>query len=153
MSPALSSPVAEFGRILGSEGVVAGLGFLNRRVEHRFSAIYRLEAMTLRNLYLYDREGALLPESLGVVPLGDSFCQHALHDGSFRTDDSRTDPRLDGSPFQGVVLAYHSVPLVDDAGELFGTLCHFDFVPHSLSDGEFELLQQAARVLPPYLRR
>ncbi|MDM0072924.1 GAF domain-containing protein [Variovorax sp. J2P1-59] len=151
MTAAVATPTAEFEQILRNEGVLAGLRFLNQRVEHRCTAIYRLEAMTVRNLYLYDREGALLPESLGVVPLGDSFCQHAIREGAFLTDDSRADPRVDGSPFKGVVLAYHGIPLVDKSGQLFGTLCHFDFEPRRLSDQEFEFLQEAARVLSTHL--
>lgn len=147
-----SSPLADFTRTLGTEGVVAGLAFLNRRVTHRCTAIYRLEGMTVRNLYLFDREGSLLPESLGVVQLDESFCQHAMRDGSFLTEDTRADARVDGSPFKGVVVAYHGLPLLDGRGELFGTLCHFDFVPQPLADSEFEFLQKAARVLPPYLR-
>jgi len=148
----LQSPVvADFAEVLKRDGVVAGLGFLNRRVEHRCTAIYRLEQLTVRNLFLYDRQGALLPEALGVVPLGDSFCQHALRDGAFLADDTREDTRVDGSPFKGVVIAYHGIPLLDNKGQLYGSLCHFDFVPHSLADEEFEILQQAARVLPTYL--
>ena len=152
-STLLTPPIAEFAQVLSREGAVAGLRFLNRRVEHRCTAIYRLEALTVRNLYIYDREGALLPELLGVVPLGDSFCQHALRDGSFLSDDTRTDPRVEGSPFKGVVVAYHGLPLLDNACELFGSLCHFDFVPRSLPDEEFEFLQHAARVLSSYLMR
>ncbi len=147
----MASPVAEFSHVLSHGGILAGLQFLNRRVTHRCTAIYRLEAMTVRNLYIYDREGALLPESLGVVPLDDSFCQHALRDGSFLSDDTRTDPRVEGSPFRGVVVAYHGIPLLDNHCELFGSLCHFDFVPHSLPDEEFDFLQKAARVLSAYL--
>ncbi len=147
----MASPVAEFSHVLSHEGIVAGLQFLNRRVAHRCTAIYRLEAMTVRNIYIYDREGALLPESLGVVPLGDSFCQHALRDGAFLSSDTRDDSRVDGSPFKGVVVAYHGIPLVGQNCELFGSLCHFDFVPRSLSDEEFEFMQKAARVLSAYL--
>jgi GAF domain-containing protein len=146
------SPLADLTRVLAAEGALAGLAFLNQRVTHRCTAIYRLEAMTVRNLYLFDREGLLLPESLGVVQLDESFCQHAMRDGSFLTEDTRADSRVDGSPFKGVVVSYHGLPLLDARGELFGTLCHFDFVPRSLADSEFEFLQKAARVLPAYLR-
>ena len=152
MTTLIESPLADFTRILGAEGILAGLAFLNDRVTHRCTAIYRLEGQTVRNLYLFDREGNLLPESLGVVPLGHSFCQHVLRDGSFLTEDTSKDSRVDGSPYKGVVVAYHGLPLLDGRGELFGTLCHFDFVPRPLPDGEFEFLQKAARVLPAFLK-
>ncbi|HEY1103096.1 MAG TPA: GAF domain-containing protein [Burkholderiaceae bacterium] len=147
----MASALDQFTDILRTQGVAASLRYLNQRVEHRCTAIYGLEAMTVRNLYLYDREGALIPEALGVVPLGDSFCQHALRDGPFGTDDSAADARLAGSPFQGVVVAYHAVPLSRGTADLIGTLCHFDFVPRSMSDAEFAFLQKAARMLPTYL--
>ncbi|CAN7639790.1 GAF domain-containing protein [Variovorax sp. LjRoot290] len=67
------------------------------------------------------------------------------------TDDSAADPRLEGHPYQGVVVSYHSVPLVTAAGELWGTLSHFDMASLPLSDDEFELLQSAARLLPSFL--
>jgi len=149
---ALQSPViADFARLIEHEGIVAGLAFLNRRVDHRCTAIYRLEHLTVRNVYLFDRQGAQLPEALSVVPFGDSFCQHAIREGAFLTEDTREDARLDGSPFQGVVVAYHGLPLSDKRGQLFGSLCHFDFKPRQLPDEELEILQQAARVLPAYL--
>lgn len=148
----LQSPaIADFERVLAQDGILAGLHFLNRRVAHRYSAIYRLQHLTARNLYFYDRQGELLPAAFGAVPLGDGFCQHALREGSFRTDDTRTDSRVNGSPFKGVVIAYHGLPLSDKRGQLFGSLCHFDCVPRSLPDEEFELLKEAARVLPAYL--
>ena len=148
----LQSPaVAEFERVLEQDGILAGLRFLNRRVAHRCSAIYRLQHLTARNLYFHDREGALLPAAFGTVPLGDGFCQHALREGCFLTDDTRTDSRVDGSPFKGVVIAYHGLPLLDKTDRLFGSLCHFDFVPRSLPDEEFEMLKEAASLLPAFL--
>ena len=144
--------ISSLSQVLCTEGIVAALAFLNRRVEHRCTAIYRLEAMTVRNVYLYDRQGELLPESLGVVPLQDSFCQHVMRDGAFGTSNSTADTRLDGGPFQGVVMAYHGVPLLDDAGQLFGSLCHFDFESRPLSDEEFAFLQQAASAFSAHLQ-
>lgn len=156
MSPFTEGPSAgfeEFTRVLREEGIVASLRFLNGRVDHRCTAIYRLQDMSVCNLYLYDRQGELLPESLGVVPLTDSFCQHALRDGVLRIDDSRDSDLVTGSPFKGVVIAYHGLPLVGRDGNLFGTLCHFDFVPRELSDDEFAFLQKAVRLLPSHLER
>lgn len=150
--PNAPDPVSSLISILRAEGVDAALAFLNRRVEHRCTAIYRLEAMTVRNLYIYDRRGELLPEALGVVPLQDSFCQHVLREGHFNTSNSETDSRLDGSPFQGVVMAYHGVPLLNSEGRLFGSLCHFDYESRPLSDEEFAFLQQAAGALSGFLK-
>ena len=43
-----------------------------------------------------------------------------------------------------MLLTYHGVPVLDNRGELFGTLCHFDAEQRELSDEQFELLQRAA---------
>lgn len=49
------------------------------------------------------------------------------------------------------MVSYHGVPLVDNRGELFGTLSHFDVVSRVLPHGEFILLNLAARELPRHL--
>ena len=91
------------------------------------------------------------PEFLAAVPFDASFCQFVLRDGVFRTDDSAADTRLKGHPYQGVVVSYHSVPLMSDAGEPWGTLSHFDMASLPLSDDEFELLKSAAKLMPSFL--
>lgn len=49
------------------------------------------------------------------------------------------------------MVCYHGVPVLGSAGELWGTLCHFDVQELTISDAEFELLQHAAKLLPSYL--
>ncbi|MDM0073784.1 GAF domain-containing protein [Variovorax sp. J2P1-59] len=143
--------ISVFTATLQTEGPEAALAFLNAAVPHRYSAVYRLHGETLQNIYLHDKQGELRPEFLAIVPFEVSFCQFVLRDGFFRTDDSGKDSRLDGHPYQGMMVSYHGVPLTSATGELIGTLCHFDVQSHPLPDGEFELLQSAARVLPPFL--
>jgi GAF domain-containing protein len=131
----------------------AGLELLNKRVPHRFTAVYELSGKLLRNLFLYDKKGEVAPDYLQVVPFDHSFCQFVLRDGIFLTEDSAVDRRLDGHPYQGVMVSYHGVPLLDNQSELFGTLCHFDVVSYQLPEVELALLQRAARELPRYLSR
>lgn len=148
----LTMPSTALQDILQTQGVVAGLQFLNQRVAHRFTAISHLSNMMLRNIYLYDKQQASLPASLQASALTDSFCQHAIRDGSFLTSDSTENACLDDSPFQGVVIAYHGIPILDHAGNLFGSFCHFDYVSQPFPDEEFAFLQDAARLFSPYLR-
>ncbi|VTU38526.1 GAF domain-containing protein [Variovorax sp. RA8] len=143
---------ATFSTILHEGGPAAALAYLNEAVPHRYSAVYRLDGDKLQNLFLHDKQGEVRPEFLATVPFEVSFCQFALRDGTFRTHDSAQDARLDGHPYQGVMVSYHGVPLLDDLGELFGTLCHFDVSAHGLPDDEFELLEKAARIFPAYLQ-
>jgi GAF domain-containing protein len=136
---------------LAQDGLDGGLKFLNATTEHRYTAVYRLRHSLLKNVGLYDKAGEIRPEFLAEVPLESSFCQFVLRDGQFLTSDSSTDDRLDGHPYKGVMMAYTGVPLRDDQGEFFGTLCHFDLVQRPLSPENFELLQQGAKLISPLL--
>ncbi|MEJ8853336.1 GAF domain-containing protein [Variovorax robiniae] len=144
---------ATFSGLLSQEGgLQSALAWLNEGVAHRYTAIYRFEGELLRNVALYDKLDQVRPEFLLVVPFRHSFCQFVLRDQAFRTEDSRLDKRLDGHPYQGVVVSYHSVPLTTGEGALWGTMSHFDMVGHPLPDEEFELLQQAALALRGHLK-
>lgn len=134
-------------------GIDGGLKFLNQPIEHRYTALYRLRDSTLTNIGLFDKAGEVTPEYLAEVPLEVSFCQFVLRDGPFLTADSSLDDRLNGHPYKGVMMAYHGVPVQDEHGKLYGTLCHFDAVRRELPDKEFELLQQAAALFGPFLKR
>ena len=138
---------------LKRNGLASALGLLNQPVNHRYTGVYQLRDGNLCNVELYDKEGEVKPEFLMEVPLHDSFCQFVLRDGVFRTSDTGKDDRLDGHKYQGVLLSYHGVPVLDNQGELFGTLCHFDALQRDLSDEDFELLQHAARLIAPYVAR
>ncbi len=145
-----SSILQEYQRSLETQGP-AGLAFLNSRVPHRYTGVFRLHEGALRNMFLHDKQGEIVPEFLQVVPLNDSFCQFTLRDGLFTTQDSSTDQRLDGHKYKGVLLSYVGLPLLDNAGELYGTMCHFDAQALALDDNEFEIFRAAAKLLPAYL--
>lgn len=138
---------------LSQGGPDAMLEYLNKGVPHRYTAVYRFDGDLLRNVLLCDKLDQVRPDFMLAVPFKHSFCQFVLRDQAFRTEDSRHDKRLDGNPYQGVVISYHSVPLTLDDGSLWGTLSHFDMHSLALSDEEFELLQGAARLLGAHLRQ
>lgn len=138
--------------VLAESGLQAGLKYLNDPLVHRYTGVFRLNNGAFRNVDLFDKQGEVMPEFLAEVPLTESFCQFVLRDGIFCTDNSADDARLDGHKYQGVLLTYHGVPVLDDQGELFGTLCHFDAEARGLSDEDFDLLQRPARIIPPYLK-
>lgn len=131
----------------------AGLDFLNARVPHRYTGVYRLDGAVLRNVHLFDKQGVVTPDFLATVPLQESFCQFVMRDGGFSSRDTACDPRLDGHKYQGVMGSYHGLPLLDNQGQLYGTLCHFDTERFPLPDEEYALLQKVARVLPAYLNK
>ncbi|RYF31751.1 MAG: hypothetical protein EOO23_01405, partial [Comamonadaceae bacterium] len=57
----VSDVIQKYLAVLEAEGP-AGLQFLNERVPHRYSAVYRLEGGTLRNEFVFDKLGELTPE-------------------------------------------------------------------------------------------
>lgn len=140
---------------LADDGLSTAVALLNRNVPHRYTAVYRLEKSTLHNQTLFDKKGETRPDHLAAVPLGTSFCQFVLRDGVFSTADSGADRRLDGHPYQGVMVSYTGVPITEfyEGGEIIGSLCHFDVCSQDLDPAEFELLQQAAKLIRPAMVR
>ena len=136
---------------LTSEGPEAALKYLNNGVPHRYTAIYRFEGELLRNVALHDKRGQMRPQFLIAVPFKQSFCQFVRRDQVFRTEDSASDERLVGHPYRGVVVSYHSVPVMNEHGALWGTMSHFDMVRQPLPESEFDRLRDAAMALRGYV--
>jgi len=145
--------VERFRSELQQGGLSRGLQFLNAPISHRYTAIYRLEDGFLENIDLVDKQDEVKPEFLKTVPLGDSFCQFVLRDGVFRTSDTGAESMLDGHKYKGVLLSYTGVPIVGNDGSLYGTLCHFDALSRELPESDFQLLREAARLVPAFLPR
>jgi GAF domain-containing protein len=148
-----SRSLERFTAHLSAEGPSAALRYLNEGVPHRYTSVYRFDGELLRNVLLCDKRNQVRPEFLMAVPFGQSFCQFVLKDRTFSTSDSEHDPRLEGHPSRGVVVSYHSVPVLDDSAQLWGTLSHFDMQSRPLADEEFDLLERAARVLGSHVAK
>jgi GAF domain-containing protein len=140
----------DFNRVLDSAGLPPALEFLNRRVHHRFTAVYRLENGFMRNIAIADKQHEVIPEHLMTVPFESSYCQFVLRDGFFKYHGLRDD-RLEGHPYKGIVNSYVGLPLAGSGAELVGTFCHFDFPAWPISDDEFEFMNQVAKILPKFL--
>ena len=145
-----SSPLSNFQAVLQKQGLKAGLVFLNERVPHRFSSIYRLGHESLRRLAFVDKLGSSDP-TLAEIPFKDSFCEKAVQDGHLVVTDSATDERIQGSPNPAGLASYVGLPLAAAPGELIGTFCHYDVCSRPISDEEFLFLEQAAKVLYAYV--
>ena len=133
--------------ILKDKGVRELLIFLNRLTAHRFTALYRFNDETLENLYFFDRQH---PEMLSTpeIPVLASYCVFVRNSGrTFATSDSLSDDRVSGHPKQQEVQSYCGVPLVNDDGVMFGTICHFDFQPIAITDDNVTLMEAVAPML------
>lgn len=146
----LDEPLTQFKSAFDAGGLLGALQFLNARTPYRYTAVYRLDGQMMRNIVLYDRLGET-SAGLSEVPLGDSFCQFVMRDKGFETVNSALDTRLDGHTYQGVLNSYFGLPLSRKPGTIYGTLCHFDFEPKQLPDGELALLEAVSPVLMDHL--
>ena len=142
----------EFSRLLKHQGVPAGLGYLNARVSHRFTAINEFRGNVIHCLYLCDKRGAVTPAQVQPVAMDHSFCQFVARDGYFTSSDTAEDARLSDHPYKGTYNAYVGVPILNNVGELWGTLCHLDPEALSITDEEFDFFQRASRELSRHLK-
>ena len=143
----IKNELQHFEDLLSRQGTHAALKFLNQRVSHRFSAIYRLDKNDLEIVELIDKLDDAATAPLSRVPFSQSFCEIAVRDGGVKTSNSALDKKLDGLPNQGVLLSYVGLPLMQQAGNLYGTLCHYDTTKQDISDSEFAFLQHAAALM------
>lgn len=135
--------------LVESDGLRAGVEYLNSLTGHRFTALYRFDDDTLRNRVFYDRDN---PATLATddIPVLASYCVFVRDGGgAFNTDHAALDDRVGDHPKRHVLQAYCGVPLRDDFGNVVGTICHFDFEPTPISRENLELMEAVA----PLLRR
>ena len=142
----LNQQLAEFQQATENGGLAGALRYLNARTAYRYTAIYRLDGQMMRNIHIYDRQGASTAD-LSEVPLGDSFCQFVIAENGFSTANSATDDRLLGHAYRGILNAYFGLPLSRKAGSIYGTFCHFDFKAIQLPDSEIPLIEAVSSLL------
>lgn len=148
-----STALSDLQDLLDAHGLHAGLLFLNARVPHRYTAVYRLSEEYLRRLDFVDKEGGL-GEATATVPFTDSFCELAVRQGHLLVTDSSADARLRDQPNPFMMGSYVGLPLATTgSGALYGTLCHYDTCAHPLSDAELVFLQQASERLTRFCLR
>lgn len=135
--------------LLQSLQINEALRELNATTAYRFTAVYRFTASGAANLAIFDRESEA-PEALLVVPEGASYCGIVRETkDSFLVTRSLEDGRIVKHPAREAVQSYCGVPLTAEDGEVFGSLCHFDFEPRDASNDVTELMLEVSRYLSP----
>ena len=138
----------EFRRLRAESGVRAALVFLNALGPYRFTAMYRRDGDTMRNIHFVDRDHPEILQSDDIA-LAATYCQYAMATGKpFSTRDALSDLRLRDHVARNQVRSYCGVPLLDSEGRALGTLCSFDYVPVAQDGIDLELMLE----LPPLLR-
>jgi GAF domain-containing protein len=133
--------------LLDQNDVRGALRYLNGLTAFRFTALYRFDQEKLANRFFFDR---LDPDVQAGrdVPIEASYCIYVRQNrGPFLVADSLRDARLDGHAKRPIVRSYCGVPLVDAQGWMYGSVCHFDFEPHPLQEGDVLLLQEVGHLL------
>ncbi|WP_208507331.1 hypothetical protein [Variovorax paradoxus] len=133
------------------EGMARALVLLNSEVTHRYTGVYRATPTAMVLVELLDKDGAPRPDYRAEVPLPSTFCQY-VRDGSFLTGNSGNDTRLNGHPYQGVMLAYCGAPIFNAKGSAIGTVCHFDMVSCDTPEAQVARLHAAASIFTHYIR-
>ena len=146
-----SNPLKKLETLLTEGGLRAGMVFLNARVAHRCTSVYRLDNGVLRRVELIDKLDDKSSSGPPDGPLPDSFCQFVVKNGPLLVVNAQSDPRVIASPYRGPVVSYVGLPLTRGPGELFGTFCHYDFCEQPMSEEEYLFLHEAARLLPNFI--
>lgn len=131
-------------RLALRSGLLPGLRYLNARTPHRFTGIFKYENKNLRNLFLVDRED-VHAQPWPTFPATHSYCG-IMHDTArpFVTGNAHLDERLIEHPARDQVISYCGVPLRAPSGELYASLCHFDYRPILFSATDLEFVCDAA---------
>ncbi len=147
-----------FKAILTHEGVRPALAYLRSLSDFRYIAVFRSQGDKATAAVFFDRDN---PDVLRTdeVPFCATYCHLACQTRAlFSTTDSVLDPRLDAHPARLAVRAYWGLPIITPEGDMQGTLCLYDVVPHTPAVAaavNLELMLAAASTLqqlglPPY---
>ncbi len=142
----MTNSIEVFTQSLGSEGLHAALRVLNSHTPHRFTGVYRYDGEMLRNVALFDRwnpETTTGPDA----PMRETFCALVpAAGGSLAVVDGKVDSRF---PWMqaNAVICYTGVMIKDEAGQPFGTVCHFDLERCEAGSSQLPLMQRATELI------
>lgn len=138
-----SSAGTQFSATLQMDGLHAALGFLNHRTPYRFTGVYRFEDEMLRNVSLFDRRSPRRDEGTDA-PMRETFCALVQSaGGALAVTNGRSDARFPWMSANAVV-SYCGAVMVNEAGDPFGTVCHFDMQECETMQTEMDVLRVAA---------
>lgn len=134
-------------QLLSTQDIRAVLIFLNKLTEHRFTALYQFDNETLKNHCLVDRYNPNC-EALPDVPVMAAYCVFVREKKKrFHLTNSLQDERVACHPLRSQIRSYFGVPLLDEKGQVFGTICHFDFEVVAISQENIDLLEMVGPLI------
>lgn len=132
---------------LDAGGIMAALKYLNGRIDHRFTAIYKLQGEMQRAVFIYDKLGQ--PDArFNAIATSDSLGQFLTAYEPFGVTNSATDAFLREHGHRSLAASYYGVSLSPAGTKPTGSLCHFDVKPQPLpSPVERDFLNRARSLL------
>lgn len=141
-----ATDLAAFRKRHSEGGLREGLRFLNLRTPHRYTGVFRFDGEMLLNVGMVDKWDTAVEKGLDV-PLATAYCAHLRQTGApLLVEDGSRDPRVPwmaGNP----IVSYCGAVILDDRGEPWGALCHFDEQPCQAKDSDMPLIVAAAAVI------
>lgn len=136
---------------LASGRIQDALKLMNQFGTHRFTGIFCWEVGAFRSAYLYDRDKQDIEDKEGtdmLVPFDESYCSFVSKTRkTFIVLDSLEDPRLEGHPARPDFRSYAAVPILNEDGSFWGTLCYFDTQDNAVAPAQIELLERVGKLL------
>lgn len=146
---AQSTAARNFSAMLESRGINDALRHLNSMTPFRFTAVYKVDGLSISNLLMFDRESGFSDDP-SPSRISDTFCIWVHETMSVvQLEDSLTDPRAIGHPKRNVIRSYCGGPVRNPDGVLIGTLCHFAYEPHLDTMPAVEVLAEICPMLAP----
>jgi GAF domain-containing protein len=145
----VQTPHAQLRDIFARDGLRAAVIHLNRRTNHRFTAVLQFGPAMLNSICFYDRDH---PETTSCddIPEEASYCVLVKRrKAPLVIGNAPEDPRVVDHPARQQVQAYCGFPLTDDEGTVIGTLCHFDVQPRPVDHDPLDLMRVLADLLHP----
>lgn len=143
--PGRDETISAVRKRLFDDGVRAAVIYLNGLTEYRFTALYRFGEDKVSSVFFYDRLHPTVTTSPDI-PLMSSYCAQVSKNAEpFCAASPSTDARK--GPQKTSIQSFCGVPLVDSDGNMFGTLCHFDFSARTLDPADLQLMEAMAQLL------
>ena len=132
---------------LDAGGILAALKYLNSRIEHRFTAIYKFQGPMQRAVFIYDKLGHS-ENRFNAIARSESLGRFITVSQPFGITDSATDPFVKAQGHSSPVTSFYGVSLSQGNTTPTGSLCHFDLKPQSVpSPVERDFINRARNLL------
>lgn len=132
---------------LDAGGILAALKYLNSRIEHRFTAIYKFQGPMQRAVFIYDKLGNS-GNRFNAISTSESLSRFITVTQPFGVTDSATDPFVKEQGHSSAVTSFYGVSLSQGSTTPTGSLCHFDVKPQGMpSPVERDFINRARNLL------